>query len=584
MHEHERRLEALRAGSASAQTAQEARAAARRRRRRSRRPRRARSAVARGAGQSAFRAADGPRRPAGGRRGERIGIVGPNGAGKTTLLRTIAGELAAARRFPDAGHGVQSATSRRSAQAPMPGATVLDALPTAAVVDLGPARAYLARFLFRGEDVFKPVEKLSGGERSRLELALVGVRPANLLLLDEPTNHLDIPAREALETFLRETPVTVVVFARPAAAGDGVHGAVGRRGRRQRAAGRSHALPAATGEWRAAVAEGWTVSERARSRDTPIHPPARRSRLDRQHHAGEPTARKPSQPQGRARVLSKDAYATTQAARGGRPDPPWPAQEPARARPRRSRRAGEFRRAATRDKRARRRGCRPRAGRGCVADARRAGATMTAHRRLAARRCSRPLIGLTGPIGCGKSTVASMLADLGGTVIDADELAREVTAPEQPDAARDPRALWRRRLPCRREPGSSCAGADRVRRRSGAARSGAHHPSARAAPVEEAWQRRQRPAPFVVIEAIKLVEGGLAERCDEVWLVDCDPRRSAAACWPWRPDADRARCSPGRRPGGRLEIQLRPRAVRTVSHGRLARGGPGAYRGGPGGG
>ena len=75
----------------------------------------------------------------------------------------------------------------------------------------GEARGYLARFLFRGDDVFKEVRSLSGGERSRLELALLGICRSNLLLLDEPTNHLDIPAREALEAFLRETPATLLV-------------------------------------------------------------------------------------------------------------------------------------------------------------------------------------------------------------------------------------------------------------------------------------------------------------------------------------------------------------------------------------
>ena len=75
----------------------------------------------------------------------------------------------------------------------------------------GEARGYLARFLFRGDDVFKEVRSLSGGERSRLELALLGIMPSNLLLLDEPTNHLDIPAREALEAFLRETTATLLV-------------------------------------------------------------------------------------------------------------------------------------------------------------------------------------------------------------------------------------------------------------------------------------------------------------------------------------------------------------------------------------
>ena len=113
--------------------------------------------------------------------------------------------------------------------APIPGTTVLDAILAAARVETAPARSYLARFLFRGEDVFKPVAELSGGERSRLELALLGITPANLLLLDEPTNHLDIPAREALESFLRSAGVhDAHRVARPAAAGVGVPAPVGR--------------------------------------------------------------------------------------------------------------------------------------------------------------------------------------------------------------------------------------------------------------------------------------------------------------------------------------------------------------------
>jgi len=144
-------------------------------------------------------------------RGDRVGIVGPNGAGKTTLLRTIAGELAPLEGFMRLGANVQPgylAQVRRAAKA---GTTVLDALLAVVNVDNGPARSYLARFLFRGEEVFKPLSELSGGERSRLELAILGISPANLLLLDEPTNHLDIPAREALESFLRETGATVLL-------------------------------------------------------------------------------------------------------------------------------------------------------------------------------------------------------------------------------------------------------------------------------------------------------------------------------------------------------------------------------------
>jgi ATPase subunit of ABC transporter with duplicated ATPase domains len=88
---------------------------------------------------------------------------------------------------------------------------VLDALLETVPVTPGEARGYLARFLFRGDDAFKEVALLSGGERSRLELALLGVMPSNVYLLDEPTNHLDVVAREAIESFLIETPATMLV-------------------------------------------------------------------------------------------------------------------------------------------------------------------------------------------------------------------------------------------------------------------------------------------------------------------------------------------------------------------------------------
>ncbi len=145
------------------------------------------------------------------RRGERIGLVGPNGAGKTTLLRTLAGQLPALKGFVRIGKNVQLAYLSQLRDRALPGATVLDAMLAAAPLEAGAARSYLARFLFRGDDVAKPVRELSGGERSRLELAMLGIGGANLLLLDEPTNHLDIPAREALESFLRESNAALVV-------------------------------------------------------------------------------------------------------------------------------------------------------------------------------------------------------------------------------------------------------------------------------------------------------------------------------------------------------------------------------------
>ena len=187
-------------------------------------------------------------------RGDRIGIVGPNGAGKTTLLRTIAGDLPPLDGMLSFGHAVQPGYLAQLRGAAIPGATVLDALLDAIPVTPGEARAFLARFLFRGDDVFKEVRSLSGGERSRLELALLGVMPSNLLLLDEPTNHLDIPAREAIETFMQESPATLLVVSHDRRLLETVCTSlwVVDDGLAVPFAGRWSA-------WRAAVADGWTV-------------------------------------------------------------------------------------------------------------------------------------------------------------------------------------------------------------------------------------------------------------------------------------------------------------------------------------
>ncbi|HYN69420.1 MAG TPA: ATP-binding cassette domain-containing protein, partial [Candidatus Eisenbacteria bacterium] len=144
-------------------------------------------------------------------RGERIGVVGPNGAGKSTLLRTIAGDLPPLDGTLAFGNNVQLGYLAQLRAAAIPGATVLDALLQVIPVTHGEARSYLARFLFRGDDVLNEVRLLSGGERSRLELALLGVMASNVYLLDEPTNHLDVVAREAIEAFLAESPATIIV-------------------------------------------------------------------------------------------------------------------------------------------------------------------------------------------------------------------------------------------------------------------------------------------------------------------------------------------------------------------------------------
>jgi ATP-binding cassette subfamily F protein 3 len=187
-------------------------------------------------------------------RGERIGIVGPNGAGKTTLLRTIAGDLPPLDGTITFGNAVQIGYLAQLRSAAIAGATVLDALMEAVPVTAGEARAYLARFLFRGDDAFKEVRMLSGGERSRLELALLGIQPSNLLLLDEPTNHLDIPAREAIEAFMAESPATLLVVSHDRRLLETVcekFWVVDR--------GASVAFEGGYREWRAAVAGGWTV-------------------------------------------------------------------------------------------------------------------------------------------------------------------------------------------------------------------------------------------------------------------------------------------------------------------------------------
>jgi ATP-binding cassette subfamily F protein 3 len=206
----------------------------------------------------------------GAQRGERIGIVGPNGAGKTTLLRTIAGELPPLDGGLAFGNAVQIGYLAQLRGAAIPGATVLDALLDALPVTPGEARAYLARFLFRGDDVFKEVRTLSGGERSRLELALLGILPSNLLLLDEPTNHLDIPAREAIEAFLRDSPATVLVVSHDRRLLETICD-------RLWVVDDGAAAPFAGGyrAWRAAMADGWTVEAAAKVEAARLHPGSR---------------------------------------------------------------------------------------------------------------------------------------------------------------------------------------------------------------------------------------------------------------------------------------------------------------------
>jgi len=144
-------------------------------------------------------------------RGRKIGIVGPNGSGKTTLLKILAGRVEADGGEVIFGHNVFPVYFAQEFDHLVKSRSVLEELLADNDLTPGQARNLLAQFLFMGDDAFKPVDVLSGGELCRLALAKVLAQSPNLLLLDEPTNHLDIRSREALEDALRAYDGTVLV-------------------------------------------------------------------------------------------------------------------------------------------------------------------------------------------------------------------------------------------------------------------------------------------------------------------------------------------------------------------------------------
>jgi len=246
-------------------------------------------------------------------RGERIGIVGPNGAGKTTLLRTIAGDLPALDGTLTFGNAVQLGYLAQLREAAIVGTTVLDALTEAFPVTQGEARAYLARFLFRGDDAFKEVRSLSGGERSRLELALLGIQPSNLLLLDEPTNHLDIPAREAIEAFMTGSPATLLVVSHDRRLLETVCDKLW-------VVDDASAVQFEGGyrAWRTAIAGGWTVAKALEAEATRLRGSRSGASVARSTAApvaptAVPAPAVPARPK-RGTKLSKDAYRKQRAA------------------------------------------------------------------------------------------------------------------------------------------------------------------------------------------------------------------------------------------------------------------------------
>jgi len=143
-------------------------------------------------------------------RGERVAMLGPNGSGKSTLLKTLVSDIPPLTGRFQFGTNVLVGYYAQSHEGLDTETTVLATVLAARPMTEEAARTFLGRFLFEEDDVFKQIRVLSGGERSRLALAVLTLQRANFLILDEPTNHLDIIAREALEEVLDEYDGTIL--------------------------------------------------------------------------------------------------------------------------------------------------------------------------------------------------------------------------------------------------------------------------------------------------------------------------------------------------------------------------------------
>jgi ATP-binding cassette subfamily F protein 3 len=142
--------------------------------------------------------------------GQRVALIGPNGAGKTTLVRTIAGMLPPLAGRARLGSGVKVGYMAQEQETQEMHVDAFTTIRSLAPFSETEARAYLHQFLFSGDEVFTPIDKLSYGERARLMLACLTAGGCNLLLLDEPINHLDVPSRARFEQALKAFEGTVI--------------------------------------------------------------------------------------------------------------------------------------------------------------------------------------------------------------------------------------------------------------------------------------------------------------------------------------------------------------------------------------
>jgi len=145
-------------------------------------------------------------------RREYAALMGPNGAGKTTFLKTLLGKIPPLAGEVELGGSVRVGYFAQAHEGLHDEWTLVEEIQSAMPKMLeAEVRSYLAKFLFSGDDVFKQVGVLSGGERGRLAMACLALQGANLLLLDEPTNHLDLPSQEILQRVLAEFGGTILL-------------------------------------------------------------------------------------------------------------------------------------------------------------------------------------------------------------------------------------------------------------------------------------------------------------------------------------------------------------------------------------